>query len=288
MTEVHYLPDRRPDDRGHIITGTKPAQCDKHGAFQSIQWTLNNPPEGFWDTSRWSACPVCDAEMQAEVDAKNAEIKGGVTEKDRARAAMVRAAGIPERYKDCNIWGWVHGMDQQKRVWQVVRDYCHNIADVLQVGRCLVFIGAPGTGKTHLACGIVRHVVEHGGTARYYTVADMVGTIRMAFAKDSATTEQESIEAMASYDVLVLDEVGRQTDSPHERETLFRVLDRRYANLRPVVLISNLSPQAFQDFMGQSIIDRLREAGGRFMRFDWLSHRSRKRPDFDTDKEQDR
>lgn len=279
MSEIHYLPDRRPYDRGHRIVGTATGQCEQHGPYTANLTVLANAPAGFPNKPHLENCPKCNAIWQAEADARDAEIRGGMTERDRLRAAMIREAGIPERYKDCNVWHWQHPMDQQRRVWDVVRAYCQSIDEALQVGRCLVFIGSTGTGKTLLACGIVKHVVEKGGTARYFTVSDMVGHIRSTFSKDSATTEQEAIEAMAGYDLLVLDEVGRQTDSPHERETLFRVLDRRYANLRPVVLVTNLNPSELQKFLGQALIDRMGEAGGKFLRFDWPSHRSKRIPE---------
>lgn len=223
-----------------------------------------------------SSCPTCNAEKQREADIREQEIRGGMTERDRLRAQAIREAGIPERFKEADVWHWQHGMDQQRRVWDVVRAYCTGMDDVLQVGRCLVFFGAPGTGKTHLACGIVRHVVEKGGTALYTTALDAVGRIRATWDKSSRTeTEEEAMGSLVTSDILVIDEMGRQTDTAHEREMLFRIIDRRYANLRPVVLVSNLSREKLRDFLGTALIDRLSESGGKFLCFDWASQRNK-------------
>ena len=277
-------------DRGHTVTATKDAVCDQHGPYLSQQWTINNPPERMPVDQRsfWGQCPQCDRIQQPEVERRTAEIRNRKANQDALRKEQFRASGIPERYIDCDVWHWQHGMEKQREVWEVVKSYCRRIEDVIQHGRCLVFFGEKGTGKTHLACGIVRHVVEKGGTAMYETVAGAVGRIRSTYSKGSSETERDVLDLFSRVDLLVLDEVGRQSDSAHDREMLFRILDLRYADLKPTVLASNLERKALYEFLGQALCDRLLEAGGRFLNFDWASQRSRRRPDSDTDKETDR
>lgn len=255
--------------------------CDRHGEFEAVASELRpaplhvatRQPKQFQAVS---SCPICDGEKQREADQRHAEIMGGVSERDRLRAAAMREAGIPDRFKDCDVWHWQHGMDQQRRVWDCVRDYCTGIEHVLATGQCLVLLGAPGTGKTHLACGIVRHVTEKGGRARYATVLDAIGTIRATYSRGAERSEEETMAALCDVDVLALDEVGRQTDTAYEREMLFRILDRRYRETRPTVLVSNLTRDKLAEFLGAALADRTREAGGRWLVFDWASQRSSK------------
>jgi DNA replication protein DnaC len=267
--------------REWVEVGREGRQCQKHGAFESVLSELR--PQPVHPESRAphrfqaaTSCPICNGEMQLEADRRHLEIMGGVSERDRLRAAAFRAAGIPDRFKDCDIWHWQHGMDQQRRVWDAVRDYCTGLAHVVATGQCMVLLGAAGTGKTHLACGIVRHVIEKGGTARYATVLDAIGTIRATYSRGAEQSEQEAMEALCSVDVLALDEVGRQTDTGHEREMLFRILDGRYRNLRPTVLVSNLNRDKLSEFLGPAIVDRTREAGGRWLVLDWASQRNQR------------
>jgi DNA replication protein DnaC len=137
--------------------------------------------------------------------------------------------------------------------------------------------GGAGTGKTHLAIGIVQHVIEKGGTGRYETVMGMLGRIKDTYNPNTNTTEQQVIDELVAYDVLVIDEVGRQLDTSYELAQLFRVLDLRYQHLKPVVLVSNLGRTALVDLLGVAIVDRLRENGGALLPFDWDSQRSKKR-----------
>ena len=276
-------------DRGHTVTATKDAVCDQHGPYLSQQWTINNPPERMPVDQRsfWGQCPQCDRIQQPEVERRTAEIRNRKANQDALRKEALRASGVPERFLDCDVWHWQRGMDKQREVWDVVKSYCMRIEDVIQHGRCLVLFGQSGTGKTHLACGIIRHVCEKGGVGRYTTAGDAIGMIRSTYSKGADKTEEDAMAELCRVDVLVIDEVGRQSDSNHERETMFRVLNRRYSDLKPTVLVSNLDRVALFNFLGQAVCDRLMEAGGRFLNFDWASQRSR-RPDSDTDKEQDR
>ena len=71
----------------------------------------------------------------------------------------------------------------------------------------------------------------------------------------------------------MLDEIGIQFGSDTERMYLFEVVNRRYENALPTVLISNLDRDKFRDEVGERVIDRLREDGGRMIAFSGESFR---------------
>lgn len=278
--------------RTHVEVGREPRRCVDHGEYLATKWDLKPKPVDYprlpgnhkqavatYLNPFWGNCPKCDAEMQLEADQRDQVIKGGMTERQRLAGARMEAAKIPERYKEASVWKWQHQMDQQRHVWNWARDYCSQFDIALQTGRCGVFTGAPGTGKTLLACGILSHLLEKGSTGLYTTAADLLSRIRATFSRDSDESEPEAYEAFRLPDMLVIDEVGRQADTQHENTALFRVLDSRYANLKPVLLVSNLNKQKLQDFLGAAIWDRVREAGGAILNFDWPSQRSTKRPE---------
>lgn len=267
----------------HKCIATEARVCDKHGSYSAQQLELIREPKTYVGNPLhtflqpfWTKCPTCDGEIQREVDARDSDIKGGVSVKDRLRAARLRSFGIPARFEECTIWTWKHTFDQQKRVWSAIRDYCAQFDVALQNGRCAVLTGAPGTGKTHLAVGILRHVADKGGTGHYTTALDLVGSIRASYGKGAQETEQAVISRLSAIDLLVIDELGRQQDSPHEKEQVWRILDRRYAECRPTVLVSNMAMPALTKFLGAAMIDRLRESGGAVCVFDWPSSRSHK------------
>lgn len=278
-----------PTRREHVAIATEQRTCAQHGAYTSTRWDLQPKPEAYprlpgraahelatFLAPWWSSCPTCDAEAQREVDARDAEIRGGMTERQRMQAARLREAQIPPRFIDSTVWNWSHPMDQQRRVWHVARDYCSDIVAAIASGRSLVMLGATGTGKTHLAIGVLRHVVEKGGTGLYRTAVDLVAGIRATYHRDAARAEAQVIDELVAVDLLVVDEIGRGLDTVHETAQLFRVLDARYRERKPVVLVTNLSQAKLVEALGEALIDRLREGGGALLTFDWASQRSRR------------
>ena len=73
--------------------------------------------------------------------------------------------------------------------------------------------------------------------------------------------------------MLIIDEVGTQTDSDWEKLQIFNVIDGRYQNMKPTVLISNLSAEEVQSVIGERSVDRLREEGAFVIPFNWPSKR---------------
>ena len=165
-------------------------------------------------------------------------------------------------------------MDRQKRIHAWASDYCQSFNIVLETGRSGILLGAPGTGKTTLAVGILKHVLEKGGTGLYTTLMDMLARIKATYGKDAAESEQTVIQQLTSVDLLVVDEIGRSVDSSYETAQFFRLLDRRYRQVKPVILVTNMNTKDFSDFIGPSAVDRLREAGGVIHVFDWGSQRN--------------
>jgi DNA replication protein DnaC len=256
--------------------------CDQHGPYTGIRWDMEPKPTGS-DVNRypylgpwWGNCPACDAEWQREATAREAEIRGGMSVAKAAALARLRQCGIPARFVEASLWNWTHPMDQQRRVWGAVRDYAGKLDLALQYGRSIVMVGATGAGKTHLACGLLRHVIEKGGTGIYTTAIDLVGRITATFGGKG--DEAAVVDELCSVDLLVIDEVGRTTDTQFVSTQFFRVLDRRYRDCKPVVLCSNLNTPKMREFLGDAVADRLGEHGGLVLVFDWASQRSNRLP----------
>lgn len=193
----------------------------------------------------------------------------------RAGEALVSRAAIPPRFRDRRLDTYVAEIDGQRAALDVARDYVADLDRTISAGRCLVLLGRPGTGKTHLACAIAHQALARGRSALYATVMDVIRAVRGTWRRDADTTEQAMLAKFSAVDVLVLDEVGVQFGTDAERVTLFDVLNRRYLDCRPTILISNETTEGLKKYIGERMFDRLREGGGRVVIFDWDSHRGR-------------
>lgn len=245
---------------------TEVGHCEAHGAFEIKSFEVCGV------RVEHRNCPVCASEKAAEAKRVQAEIDARVSAENWQR--QLRRAGIPERFRDRSLENYVAKTPAQKRALAFAKAYADEFGDVLAVGRSAIFIGMLGTGKTHLAAGIAMRVMrDQGKTALFSTVMRMIRTIKDTWRRDSEWTESDAIESFASPDLLVLDEVGVQFGSDAERLLLFDVLNERYERRRPTLLLSNLTAPEVSVYLGERVMDRLREDAGQIVVFDWASHR---------------
>ena len=240
--------------------------CPTHGVYQSSY--LGNIGLG---RPVWTSCGKCEEDRLA-ADAERRKL----AEADLAAAAWVekqQRAGIPERFRDRTLDSYAAATDGQKAALRWATEYAHQFDEVLSSGRSMLFLGRPGTGKTHLGCAIGNYLLRKGATVYYSTVQRAMRRIKDTWNRDSAELEGDAIRAMTGPDLLILDEIGVQFGSDTEKNLTFDLLNERYERLKPTLLLSNLAKEDVARFLGERVMDRLREDGGRVITFDWESHR---------------
>lgn len=220
-----------------------------------------------------TGCPACASEARAEAEARKQ--REAAEERRRHIASLLAGAGIPARFMDRTFSGYAATTQGQKIALGVCRAFAESWPEKRAAGGSLVLTGSPGTGKTHLACAIANAVArEHLAAPVFGTVATMLRHIKDTYRKDSGRSEQAAIDDLVRPDLLILDEVGIQVGSEHEKLLMFEVLNARYQELRPTILISNLDATELEAFLGHRVMDRYRECGS-VIAFDWDSYRGR-------------
>ena len=63
----------------------------------------------------------------------------------------------------------------------------------------------------------------------------------------------------------MIDEVGRQYGTQAERAMLFEVINARYVDMKPTVIVSNFDGPHLKEYLGDSIFSRLAEGGGKLL-----------------------
>lgn len=240
---------------------TRADTCAKHGKFESSCFLRNF----------WTGCPTCAAEAQAK---EQADIEARAHAERAARwERKVGEACIPERFRDRHLATYTATLPDQQRALNFAKAYAADFDEISKTGRSALFIGLPGTGKTHLAVGIGLEVMERGHTVFFTTVMRAVRRVKDTWGRESRESQSEAIATLVFPDLLILDEVGVQFGSDTEKLLLFDILNERYERRRPTILMSNLPRDEVSAYLGERVFDRLREDGGKFISFTWESYR---------------
>lgn len=103
----------------------------------------------------------------------------------------------------------------------------------------LVLIGRNGCGKTHLAAAIANQHLAKGSLVLFATVPDLLDHLRATFAPSSTVVYDQLFSSMREAELLVLDDLGAEQNSPWASEKLFQLLNYRYNSRFPTVITTN-------------------------------------------------
>lgn len=181
----------------------------------------------------------------------------------------------PRRFVGKTLDNYVADSREKQKALNICQRYVNSREQILENGTCLVFCGKPGTGKTHLAYAMMTELHKHTCTCAIVNASDMTASVKNAYKSDyKDVTPQTEVKGFSELEFLIIDEVGVQVESDSEKRIFFDIMNKRYSGMRPTVIISNLEFDELTKFVGERVIDRMRENNGVIIPFTWESHRT--------------
>ncbi|WP_328879142.1 ATP-binding protein [Streptomyces sp. NBC_00299] len=124
-------------------------------------------------------------------------------------------------------------------------------------GRSLLIVGTTGTGKTHQAYGAIRSLLIAGVRLRWKatTAADLYAELRPRPGHDG---ERELMD-LARCPLLIIDDLGAAKNSEWTEEITMRLINRRYNEMLPTLITTNLGMADLRQHIGDRVASRLTE-----------------------------
>ena len=166
---------------------------------------------------------------------------------------MVKTAGF-RVMKTLDDFVWTSAIELPHGLTQEYMEELHFLAPKEN----LIFMGAVGTGKTHLATAIALKACQEGRHVRFFTAAELANILLERNAKG---TLNNFLGTLKKTELIVVDEIGFVPLHKDAAELLFQVISDCYER-KSLIITSNLEFSQWNTVFGDNrltaaLVDRL-------------------------------
>ena len=169
-------------------------------------------------------------------------------------ARRLESAGIPPRYHHARLEDFAVTAHMDDTIGGA-----QNFVEKFPgVAYGLLFVGPAGVGKTHLATGILRELIEQRGVVgRFADYRDLLRSIQDSYNPVSQTSELQILRPVLDAEVLLLDELGTRRPSNWALDTVTHILNDRYSAQKLTLITTNYpdEPEAWSS--NQTLTERI-------------------------------
>jgi len=154
------------------------------------------------------------------------------------------AAAIPPLYRNASLENFVLPADNPiartalGTVLMTVKSYVREYPKEDRPG--LLFIGDPGSGKTHLAAAALRALIARGFEGVFFDYQNLLDRIRSGYDKTSESIDREAYRSALDADILLLDDLGAHRTTDWVEDTVTSLITHRCNNRKALIATTNL------------------------------------------------
>lgn len=152
---------------------------------------------------------------------------------------LLKMARIPERYQHCDLESFEHEGPFRSlgSAYLAARRFCEEYP-IETAG--VLLIGPIGVGKTHLAVGIMKELMQQKhARCMFYDYRELLKEIQNSYNASVQTTEMQVLRPIFEAEVLVLDELGAVKPTEWVWDTVSHILNTRYNDKRTTIITTN-------------------------------------------------
>ncbi|MGH9612738.1 MAG: ATP-binding protein [Bryobacteraceae bacterium] len=159
-------------------------------------------------------------------------------------ARLLAEANIPLLYRNASLENFLIPQDNPAArsglggVVLAVRGYVRDFPNTDKPG--ILFIGDPGTGKTHLAVAVLRALIAKGFEGLFFDYQNLLGRIRSSYDAASGTSDREAYRSALDAEILLLDDLGAHRVTEFTEDTITSIVTHRCNQKMPLIATTNL------------------------------------------------